>query len=62
MAKVWHSIPAEFPEDQQEVWVRRLDFWDAFRAVWDEDPAEFVLAIGYRMPWYTVARWKVYTA
>lgn len=59
MAKIWFEIPFDFPVDGQEVYVRRMDFWNAFAAEWDETAAEFILPNGYRMPWYAASRWKV---
>ena len=59
MANIWKRIPWEFPIDGQEVWVRRMDFWDSFSATWDESATEFVIEEGYRIPWYEISRWKV---
>jgi hypothetical protein len=48
------------PIDGQEVWVRRIDYAEAFACFWDETAGEFYTLEGLRMPWWAGARWKVH--
>lgn len=57
----WKNIPQHFPIDGDEVYARRMDFWESFECTWEVATQEFVLPNGYRMPWWTIARWKVKT-
>jgi hypothetical protein len=61
VASAWFEIPQHFPIHGQSCYVRRMDFWESFEAEWDEAAAEFILLNGYRMPWYSVSRWKPYS-
>jgi len=55
----WYSLPDEFPEDEQVVWVRRT-YWfaTAFLAEFSIAGQNFTTDDGYTIPWYEVARWR----